>query len=163
MEKLQRSGSTRFIYHNFPLNWTIISSETLKQNKICQSLSSLSSLCTDQSLKNSTKFKFQNWNCRTIFLRRITWKSTKQKRKVLTGPHFFPATSTDTSPPIAFAAVIAFRVIGVNVLLLCSAITKVLWNLCNWEKTRDSGLGAFDNILRILKEFSLVKSSKCRH
>lgn len=76
-------------------------------------------------------------------------------KKVLTGPHFFPATNTDTSPPIALAAVIAFRVIGVNVLLLCSAITKVLWNLCNCEKTRDSGLGAFDNILLIAENIFL--------
>lgn len=88
----------------------------------------------------------------------------RKRTALLTGPHFFPATNTDTSPPMAFAAVIAFRVIGVNVSLLCSAITKVLWNRWNCEKTRDSDFGAFDNIFKEFKEAQenfLVKSSKC--
>lgn len=46
-----------------------------------------------------------------------------------TGPHFVPATKTETSPPNFFAAVNAFCVIGSNFSLLCSAMIKVLWNL----------------------------------
>lgn len=39
---------------------------------------------------------------------------------------FVPATRQDTSPPNLLAAVMALRVIGVSVSLLCSATTKVL-------------------------------------
>lgn len=45
---------------------------------------------------------------------------------------FVPATRQDTSPPSLLAAVMALRVMGVNLSLLCSATTKVLWNL--WIK-----------------------------
>lgn len=42
---------------------------------------------------------------------------------------FVPATRQVTSPPSLLAAVMALSVIGISFSLLCSATTKVLWNL----------------------------------
>lgn len=44
----------------------------------------------------------------------------------LTGLHLVPATRTEMSPPIFFAAPNALRVAGNKVSLLCSATTRVL-------------------------------------
>jgi len=41
-------------------------------------------------------------------------------------PQLEPATSTSTSPPIALAAVMVFRVAAPKAALLCSAITKIV-------------------------------------
>lgn len=60
-------------------------------------------------------------------LHRNQWKWREN-----TFAQFVPATKQDTSLPSLLAAVMAFRVIGVSVSLLCSATTRVLWNL--WIK-----------------------------
>ena len=54
------------------------------------------------------------------------------ERASAAGPHFVPATKTETSPPSFFAAVKAFCVIGNSPLLSCSAMTKVLCSLFKW-------------------------------
>lgn len=58
---------------------------------------------------------------------------TINNNKILTGPHFVPATRTVTSPPIFLAAVIVFNVRGLSVSLLCSATTKVLLQRCSFN------------------------------
>ena len=48
----------------------------------------------------------------------------------LTGPHWAPATRQEMLPPTFWAAVMAFRVTGFSLSLLCSAKTSVLWKRC---------------------------------
>lgn len=70
-----------------------------------------------------------------LFITNCCTYSFSEKKKSLTAEilltfaQFVPATRQDTSPPSLPAAVMALRVMGVNLSLLCSATTKVLWNL----------------------------------
>lgn len=61
-----------------------------------------------------------------------------------TDPILVPATSTDTSPPSTLAAVRALRVTAASFSLLCSAIIKVLCNLCPLTLTRQKKIRCLD-------------------
>lgn len=65
--------------------------------------------------------QFQNTTMNFISLH----KDIMIQKLLLTFPQLLPATKHDTSPPIFFAAVRALSVIGVSLLLSCSAITSV--------------------------------------
>lgn len=99
--------------------------------------------------------KLSNHICKSFRYNKHTESILGLESKVLpTFVQFVPATRHATSPPSLLAAVMALSVIGVSLSLLCSATTKVLWNL--WRTP-----ACWRHLTKIEKTIVIKKDKSC--